>query len=492
MKTARIRTALLLGLAVLGINALPALAQASKPAAPAKDPTPSYSKVRWDEDYSYLKNGTSKPDMFDSIKYIPLGRDDFYLSLGGQVRERYEYFNNASFGVGTQDNDGFYLTRFTAHADLHLGQNFRFFVQGKSSLEDGREGGPRSSDRDEAELQQAFFDLILPFTENFKTTIRLGRQEVVYGTERVIGVSDWTNNRRNFEGVRVINEYKADNYANQLDVMFLRPTVTDIEGYNDGDDTQTLWGIYDSVSLPNLIAKANTKIDAYFLVLNQTTGNGRTIDADFYTVGARFATKPKPWDLDIEGAYQFGDRNGQDVSSFSIMSEGGYTFAKLPASPRLFVGFDYTSGDNSSSDNEYNTYNPLFSTSHGLTGYIDAFERPNIMNPTLGVDLTLLENKSYAKKVNLRAQYLAFWRADTAAGLFSGSAGSARATGGSDESFVGQEIDLLLTWQLDRHTSFMVGYSHLFAGDFINDSAAGNGGKDGDISFFYMAAQFTF
>jgi hypothetical protein len=55
----------------------------------------------------------------------------------------------------------------------------------------------------------------------------------------------------------------------------------------------------------------------------------------------------------------------------------------------------------------------------------------------------------------------------------------------SDE--VGAEIDLLIKFQLDRHTEIVLGYSHFFAGDFIEES-----GPSDDIDFFYTGVQFTF
>src|SRR5206468_3541774 len=121
-------------------------ARSAVPQAP-----PPYTPLRWNEDYGYLKDPARRTDFLDPIKYIPLNADgDWYLSLGGQARYRYEYFNNANFGAGPQDEDGYHLTRLLAHADLHLGQYVRFFIQGKSAMEDGREGAPRPSDSDEA------------------------------------------------------------------------------------------------------------------------------------------------------------------------------------------------------------------------------------------------------------------------------------------------------------------------------------------------------
>src|SRR4051794_4755555 len=71
-----------------------------------------FSLERWEEDYSGLKNQTTPHDFFDPIKYIPLNRaGDSYLSFGGQMRYRYDYFNNPTFGPGVNDEDGFHLQR---------------------------------------------------------------------------------------------------------------------------------------------------------------------------------------------------------------------------------------------------------------------------------------------------------------------------------------------------------------------------------------------
>ena len=60
--------------------------------------TAPYSTVRWDEDYGYLKDPARRTDFLDPIKYIPIDdQPDWYLSLGGQVRDRYEYFHHVNF-----------------------------------------------------------------------------------------------------------------------------------------------------------------------------------------------------------------------------------------------------------------------------------------------------------------------------------------------------------------------------------------------------------
>src|SRR5258706_1055270 len=94
------------------------MAQTQPP--PAGSPPP-YTLSRWDEDYRYLSEpAVGDPhDTFDPIKYIRLNnKRDIYLSLGGQIRYRYEFFNDFNFGAGPQDNDGYHLIRTFAHVDL--------------------------------------------------------------------------------------------------------------------------------------------------------------------------------------------------------------------------------------------------------------------------------------------------------------------------------------------------------------------------------------
>lgn len=55
-------------------------------------------------------------------------------------------------------------------------------------------------------------------------------------------------------------------------------------------------------------------------------------------------------------------------------------------------------------------------------------------------------------------------------------------TAGSDATFVGSELDLLVNWQMDRHTAAYFRYSHFFARDFIEES-----GPDENIDFVYVA-----
>src|SRR5713101_6267617 len=65
-------------------------------------PPPAYKLLRFDEDYSCLTNPANHADWFDPIKYVPLRADDpyWYLTFGGEVRERFEGAHDENFGIG--------------------------------------------------------------------------------------------------------------------------------------------------------------------------------------------------------------------------------------------------------------------------------------------------------------------------------------------------------------------------------------------------------
>jgi hypothetical protein len=62
--------------------------------------SPEYELLRQDEEYRYLRAPACKRDWLDSLKYVRLGSsDDSFLTIGGEVREWYEGFRNALWGV---------------------------------------------------------------------------------------------------------------------------------------------------------------------------------------------------------------------------------------------------------------------------------------------------------------------------------------------------------------------------------------------------------
>ncbi len=119
-------------LAVVLLLASPCFAQSMPTPAPptASAPQrPAYNLDRSEEDWQFLQNPSQREDFWDPLKYRPLGREGWYLSLAGEIRPFYEIYHNYNWGAGPQDRNGYYLQRFMRSADWHLGDRTRVFVE---------------------------------------------------------------------------------------------------------------------------------------------------------------------------------------------------------------------------------------------------------------------------------------------------------------------------------------------------------------------------
>jgi hypothetical protein len=463
-------------------------APSEMPAAPAAQPTPpAYTVLRYNENYSYLRDPAMRTDFFDPIKFIPLNdKGDWYASLGGEIRDRYEYFNNNLFGApGAQDRDGDNLLRILASADLHLSPYLRLFVQGIGASEQANEVAPRPTDVDELDLHQAFVDLNLPIADHTTLTLRDGRQNILFGAQRLIGPLDWANVRRTFDGFRGT----LDSPGNKLDLFFVQPVMVSKYTFDNDASLTEFAGIYDTWQIPGQ-SSSHLQLEMYGLYLeraNATFPTEATGREERYTIGTRLSANPKPFDFDVEPDYQFGDFNHGNISAWSIATEAGYTLAGATFTPRPYIGFDAASGDRNAHGGGLNTFNQLFPTGHLFFGYTDVIGRQNIIDIHPGIDLSLLKDERYAKSMTLRAEYHEFWRESDQDALYSAGGAVVRASTPGSSSHIGSVADLLLNWQIDRHLSTYFGYSHFFAGKFIEQT-----GPHQDIDFLYAAATYKF
>src|ERR1700693_3198334 len=180
---------------------------------------PAYSLLRENEDWSFLKDKSLRQDIWDPLKYIRLGSDDWYLTIGGEVREVFEQVGNDNWGKQRYTNT-FFLERYMLHSDWHLGPHFRAFVQLKSGLESFRAGGPRPIDEKKLDFEAAFLEVGDTHKKNW-AVLRVGRQELNYGSGRLVSVREGPNVRQSFDGVKIRSKVDAGN----VDAWAVRPDL---------------------------------------------------------------------------------------------------------------------------------------------------------------------------------------------------------------------------------------------------------------------------
>jgi alginate export protein len=456
---------------MMTVSAAPATAETGTSLQP-----PPYRLNRADEDYRYLADPARRSDLWDPLKYVSFNEaGSWYLSLGGEARERYEYFNNPNWGSGPPGS-GYLLQRYFLHGDLRMGEHTRFFAQFQSSLEDGRTGGPRPTDEDELDVHQLFLDLKFDLTAESAFTLRSGRQELAYGSQRLIAVREGPNVRQSFDGFRVI--YRRGDI--QIDGFATKPAQTNRYVFDDGpDNTKALWGTYAVLPFP-LLPKAN--IDLYYIGLfrRKASFDQGSARETRHSVGTRLWRTEPPLDYNFEALYQWGSFGNGDIRAWTVASDTGYTLAPLPLRPRLGLRADIASGDEDPANPDLESFNPLFPKG----AY---FSEAGLIGPVNFIDLNPCLDLHLADHVTLIFDWDFFWRESTRDGLYNNAVALVRSGKGSGASYIGSMPQAQLFWDVDRHLTLVGIYGHFFAGRFLRESGPG---EDVDYVTTWLSYRF--
>jgi len=435
---------------------------------------PKYRTLRQDEDWSGWKSKAGAGGL-DSLKYIEVSRDGaVWLSLGAQLRERLEVWDDFAFGAPAVADDVFLLTRLFAHADLHIGETWRVFVQAKSALSSDRDlpGGRRTLDMDRFDIQNGFVEF-KQRAGQLAVRVRAGREELLFGKQRLVSPLDWSNTRRTFDGANV----RLASGANEATLFFTKPVVIQRAEINDAGSNE-FYGIYATHD-----GGDGSGLDLYLLALDRdgVSFNGNSGNEERYTTGIRlFGALPAALDYDLESAYQFGRVGSADVDAYMVASQLGGIAPVLGRHLRWELGFDYASGDDSAGDGDVGTFNQLFPLGHAYLGYIDIIGRQNIMDARASVKIPV------AAKTTLALDLHSFRRAEAADALYNAGGKVVRAGAPGSSKDVGRELDVTLKHKLSRHILVLFGFNHFFPGDFIDETGASKA-----IDFGYAMFQYT-
>jgi hypothetical protein len=424
--------------------------------------------------------------------------------LGGQFRVRYEVrenagsFSNRDFARNLNNDNAYLLERLRYHVGYTPAPWVGVYLEGRTSLEqwDNREPSP---DQDSLNFRQAYVTVGDP--KQFPLVAKLGRQELLYGEERFIGIGDWSNTGRTFDAAKL--QQVGEGWW--VDAFAGRMVLPDDGQFAVSNDYDWLLGLYGSTK--RLMTWQETQL--YVLSRNVAPGAPHalaqgvpgtpTTARDILTVGTRWVSLPGAlggWDYSLEAAGQFGSINQggvrRDQQSFGLFASGGYTWKSAWGTPRLGLGYEFGSGDSDPNDGRNQTFENYFGTNHRFYGSMDLFCQRNMQIPRI------VASVKPAAGLNLAAEVLLFWMVDTQDLLYpeSGSGRSANGYGRHPgfDSFVGSEIDLVATYSIKKLGDVQLGYGHFFVGDYIKQSVGtvpANGGAV-DAHWVYVQARINF
>lgn len=362
--------------------------------------------------------------------------------------------------VGLQVRPTRWLTGYIQGQDTHaLGLPLQFVAANMRNTFDAR---------------QAYLDFHLRLL-----TVIAGRQQLQYGGERLVGISNWTNNSRTWDGFlgRVGDKNRLDVFSTS--VVTVHPTSLDKHGaglnFHGAAGTITTW-VPGTTIIPFVFVRSIRQVTSQQGLLGVETEVTPGIEVDGDLHGG--------WDYHVLGAVQRGSYANDSIHAGAAFAKVGYTLAHLAWKPRLRGEYDYATGNPHRDAQRISTFDQLYPSNHNAFGLTDIFGFQNIREERLNLYLNPLKNLT----VLLQQDWLNLATKQDA--IYSGSASvlAKPATGGFVRSGLGREIDASGAYVFRKYLVIDAGVGH-----FSPDGAmvqSGHGAPS-TISYFSLNYRFT-
>jgi hypothetical protein len=392
-----------------------------------------------------------------------------WIQFGGEYRARFEGYTGGSFKPETTDS--YMLSRLKLNVTIKPTWWLTFFGEGYDARVIAKSPAlpPFQNTWD---IRQAYAEL---GGEKQMFSVRVGRQELNFGEQRLIGSLPWTNAARTFDAVRGtfhMQGFRADAFTASV----VNPTDGTWDHHLQGNN---LHGIY--TSFDKLIPRAT--IEPYVLwrvqprVRNEA---GVVANLDEKVTGVRWVGKlPLGFDYGAEAVDEAGYLGSDRIRAWATHFVMGETF-QAPLMPRVFAEFNFASGDKDAKDGVRGTFDQLYPTGHDKYGLSDQMGWRNMKDVRAGVETKPRRNVTASVVYNdwfLASRFDAMYNA-TGAALF-------RSASGTAGTHVGQEMDVIATWTIVKPLQAGAGFGHIFPGEFLKKTTPGNAYNFPYVMFTY-------
>ena len=405
----------------------------------------------------------------------------------------------------------------------YTGDLIAFVVEGRSSYSIGDDrytstaAGKNLAEND-GPLQLQIAYLLIGNLKEFPVTLKVGRQELIYGEGRLVGNAYWLNIPHTFDAVKL--RYQDAFFG--VDLFAANLVYVSQDHFETGNPQDTLSGAY--FDFPGLMKENVTELYVFARNVSRgiVTDNWSHVPAPFrftapqdtYTFGYRTKTKPGaygPWDYGIEAMWQLGDRTAVfpattvaaakaaprlDQDAWAFILQGSYTWKDVPMTPKLGAIISWASGDGNSADKKSETFQNLLPSNHGLYGMMDLTSLQNIEDYRLSFSVKPSKTTSIA--LDAHQQYLEnthdYWY--NVAGVPRNTPG---ATPGSGKGFginpsysanLGQELDIIGGWTVTRGVLLEGGVGEFFKGEYVDQSFSKVGSSNATYGYVQVTLNF--
>ncbi|MBW8184331.1 alginate export family protein [Shewanella nanhaiensis] len=438
-----------------------------------------FNLFRAEESYNkFINSDLDDLSFWERMKYIPLNSEgDMYVTLGGEVRPRGEFYINR---FSKESNDvNFYSHRIALHTNIQIGTSFRGFMEfyhGYTSHD------TEFAEYDELDWHQGFIEYKASGEIVDDWYIRAGRQEMSLGSARLVGFREGPNIRRSFDMLRM--HMKSADF--RLQAFYGREVIPEFGVFDNKsnifdkeENNPKLWGAVSEFVVPGDFGKN----ELYYLGfhVNHARFNDVTGEEKRHSLGLRRAgSLSEAFSYNTEFTYQFGDIGDSKIQAFNFETDWNYTFHHSIWKPNLGLKLEWSSGDDKQGDGEINTFNPMF-VNPAYYSVIKIITPANMasLHPSLTVYPT--------ENLKLYLEWAWFQRVSEEDGLYRVTRFLSREPGEGNSKYIGQQLGFKLTYKFNSFWSFDFDISYFKAGRFLEQT-----GDAEDIVYISPTLRFRF
>ncbi len=339
--------------------------------------------------------------------------------FGGSVRIRHEALNKDFSDTTGFNNLNYQRTRFSSTYEK---DNKFVFLQLQDSRVMGTETNTlKDGSADALDMHQAYTVL----KNDSPLSLKMGRYEVAYGSQRIMGAVGWHNIGRSFDGYTFT--YQLSN-GSKMDIFNLKQ----VEGYpNKEKDDTNVRGI-------NFFINNTFPLVQEGLLLQ---------DKDRITGLLTLGKKSGAFSFNGELGFQSGKHNEKDLAGWMASVSGAYKLNSVV----FRAGIDIISGDDSTTTKD-ESFNTLFATNHKFYGHMDYFLNLPVHTKGLGL-------------VDAQIQVITTilgWKLNTTVHQF-----YSQKNNQDGKNIFGTEIDNNLSFPFIGKSKMVLGHSFFFPGELF-------------------------
>jgi hypothetical protein len=383
------------------------------------------------------------------------------VKIQGVLRARWEAPQGSDFTVTPADS--YLLTRIRLGVSFQPTGWLRFFAETQDSRATFYKANPTSSVADPFDFRQGYVEV--GRIEGQGVKVRLGRQDLLLGSGRLMTSGDWSNVTKAFDivhGTVTATGLKMDVVAGSV----VAPDVNRMDRHKPGEH---VYGVYTTLS--KLVPHAS--VEPYFFArtqMNVKGKDGKAGDGDtLYTGGRVFGTLPPALDYSAEVVRELGSYADDAVRAWGYVAGGGWRLSHVTWKPRLNSDYIYASGDSGVKDGRHQSFDYLYGANQPYYGLTGLFGWRNLKNWRAGVELAPW------RRLKVKVDFRDYWLANVHDGLYNCSGTRTVMNAKATSAHVGEGVDAQFNFTLSPKTLLGVGVGNIAPGSYLAQSGKTSG-----------------